>query len=65
MVSDLSVRMIMLEARFGIKGKPGRSLGGEGHTVQGRSHGNGELSCDQEREETFGNGGKGMSGRGY
>lgn len=56
MESDLSVSMFMLEAGFVVKGKPGRGLGGGWHTAQGRSHGNGELYCFQEREGTFGRG---------
>ena len=44
--------MLMLEAGFGVKDKPGRGLGGQ--TIQGRSHQNGELNCDSEGEGTFG-----------
>lgn len=46
--------MLMLEAGFGVKDKPGRGLGGQ--TIQGRSHRNGELNCDSEGEGTFGSG---------
>ena len=46
MESDSSIRMIMLEARFGMKDKPGRGLGGGWQTVQGKNHGNLELNCD-------------------
>ena len=43
MESDLSVRMIRLEASYGVQGEPGRGW----PTVRGSSHGNGELSRDR------------------
>lgn len=46
--------MLMLEAGFVVKDKPGRGLGGQ--TIQGRSHKNGELNCDSEGEGIFGSG---------
>ena len=46
MESDLSVRMIMLEARFGVQAEPGRGLSRGSPTVQGSSPRNRELSCD-------------------
>lgn len=44
--SDSSVRMIMLEARFGVQGEPGWGLRRGWPTVQGSSHGNRDLSRD-------------------
>lgn len=41
--------MIILEAKFGVKGKPGRGLRGGWHIVQGKSHGNRQLYCEKER----------------
>lgn len=51
MESDLSVRMIRLEASYGVQGEPGRGW----PTVRGSSHGNGELSSDRG-EGTFASG---------
>ena len=40
--------MIILEAKFRVKGKPGRGLGGGWHIVQSKSHGNRQLYCEKE-----------------
>lgn len=56
MASDLSVRMIMLEARYGERLSLGEAWEEGLCVVQDRHQGHREMYCKQEREETLASG---------